>query len=64
MQIRINAGKIWQFLDENQISSVAEIEERLSLDQQDVLIALGWLARENKIYFHGDKKERKMMILY
>ena len=64
MKVKINALKIWQFLDENQLSSVAEVEERLSMKQQDVLIALGWLAREDKIYFCGDKENRKLMPIY
>ena len=62
-QIRNNAGKIWQFLDENQVSSVFEIEKQLSIQRQDILMALGWLANEDKIYFLEDKKHSKIMLL-
>ena len=31
LKIKNNAYKIWQFLDENQLSSVFEIEKRLLL---------------------------------
>ena len=62
-QIVNNAIKIWQFLDEVQVSSVFEIEKRLQMQRQDVLIALGWLACEDKIYFLGDKKDSKIMLI-
>ena len=63
-QIGKNAGKIWEFLDESQVSSVFEIMKALSMEKQEVLLALGWLARENKIYFSGDQKGCKIMIIY
>ena len=63
-QIGKNAGQIWQYLDDNQVSSVFEIMKVLSMEKQDVLMALGWLARENKIYFLGEKKDCKIMIIY
>jgi hypothetical protein len=61
-QIEKNAAQIWQYLDENQVSSVFEIMKALSMEKQDVLMAVGWLARENKIYFYGEKKDCKIMI--
>lgn len=63
LKIKNNAYKIWQFLDENQLSSVFEIEKRLSMQRQDVLMALGWLAHEDKIYFLEDKNDSKVMIV-
>lgn len=62
-QIEKNAHRIWKFLDESQVSSVFEIEKRLSIQRQDVLMALGWLAHEDKIYFLGDQKVSKIMLL-
>lgn len=61
--IRNNANKICQFLDRVQLSSAFEIEKQLSMQRQDVLMALGWLAREEKIYFIGDQNDHKIMIL-
>jgi hypothetical protein len=63
-QIRKNAGQIWEFLDESQVSSVFEIMKTLSMEKQDVLVALGWLAHEDKIYFLGGMKGYKVMIIY
>lgn len=62
-KIGSNAKRIWNFLDENQISSVFEIEKQLSMQRQDILMALGWLAREDRIYFIGDKNDCKIMII-
>ena len=61
--IRDDAYKILQLLDEIQISSVFDIEKQLSMQKQDVLITIGWLALENRIYFIGDKNDCKIMIL-
>lgn len=62
-QIESNAKKIWSFLDEKQLSTVSEIEQQLAMPRLDILPALGWLAREDKIYFIGDKTDCKIMIL-
>ena len=62
-QIRDNAAKIMLLLDERQLSSVFEIEKQLSMQRQDVLMALGWLAREDRIYFIGNNNDCKIMIL-
>lgn len=62
-KIEDNAQKIWGFLDETQISSVFGIEKKLSMQSQDVLMALGWLARENIIYFLEDKRDSKIMVI-
>jgi len=62
-QIGTNAGKIWQLIDERQITSVFEIEKALSMQRQDVLMALGWLAHENKIHFLSEDKDSKIIII-
>lgn len=62
-RIRDDACKILQLLDEIQISSAFDIGKQLSMQRQDILITLGWLAREDRIYFIGDKNDYKIMIL-
>ncbi len=64
LQIGTNAGKIWQLIDESQITSVFEIEKALSMQRQDVLMELGWLACENKIHFLSEDKDSKIIIIY
>ena len=62
-QIENNAEKIWEFLNENQISSVFEIEKNLFIQRRDILLAVGWLAREDKLYFLDDHNDSKIMFL-
>ncbi|MGE4586196.1 MAG: winged helix-turn-helix domain-containing protein [Mangrovibacterium sp.] len=54
-KIGINAGKIWLFLDQNGESSIAEVMKSLAMSSADVRMALGWLAREDKVYFFNKK---------
>jgi len=64
LQIKKNAEMIWRYLDENQVSSVFEIMKALSMEKQDVLMALGWLACENKIHFLSEDKDSKIINIY
>lgn len=63
-EIGNNAGKIWQFLDTNREKSFSEIEKALSMKKADVLMALGWLARENKIFFFEGKDITLVTLIY
>jgi hypothetical protein len=44
-----NAGIVWQALSKNGPNNIADIAKVTSLSREDVLGALGWLGRENKI---------------
>jgi len=54
-KIGTNAGRIWRFLSQNGESSIVEIRNALSMKASDVSLALGWLAREDKIHFFEDE---------
>ena len=56
------AGKIWQFLKENPNSSLEQINKHLKLELSVFCMALGWLAREDKIVFEGQGKEMKVSL--
>lgn len=62
--IEDNAHKILEFLDRFEVSSSFELEKALSIDRRNVLLALGWLANEGKIYFFGREKDSKIAIVY
>ncbi len=38
-----NAGKVWHV-------TIPELSRRIDLSHEDTTLAIGWLARENKIY--------------
>lgn len=53
-QIGIDAGVIWQLLQEKGKLSMRQIGEQSNLSSDRILLATGWLAREDKIVFTED----------
>ena len=47
--IGLNAGKVWQLLNNN-----SELKEAVGLSDRDLNAAIGWLAREDKIDFETE----------
>ena len=50
-RIGLNAGKVWRILNEKGELSMFELCRELGLTIEEVAVAIGWLARENKISF-------------
>lgn len=50
IKIGINAGKVWRILNEKGELSMFDLCRDLGLTFEDVALAIGWLARENKIF--------------
>lgn len=49
-EIGFNAGKIWKYLnDKKDFADILELKFQLKLTNTDLYLALGWLAREDKI---------------
>ncbi len=49
-QIGLAAGEVYQTIEkEGGIASLAKVREKTGLDTETALMALGWLAREDKI---------------
>lgn len=47
-----DAGKVWHALKELGEISIPELARRLNLSVENIALAAGWLARENKINIH------------
>lgn len=62
-QIGTNAGRIWHFLNENGESNISEIKKALSMKGSEVRMALGWLARENKVFFFAEEDHIRVILL-
>jgi hypothetical protein len=61
--IGINAGKIWNYLsNKNDFSSVLELKFQLNLTNTELYLALGWLAREDKIVFLEEENVLKVRL--
>jgi hypothetical protein len=55
-EIGVNAGIIWQYLDNKGECSIDSLKELLNMNERDFFLALGWLARENKLVFYNREK--------
>lgn len=53
-EIGLNAGKIWNLLNEAGEHPVKDMVKKLKLSTSDFYMSVGWLAREGKI-FHFEK---------
>lgn len=56
-KIGTDAGIIWQILNEKGDVRIADLKKTTKKDIKDIYLALGWLARENKIQFLEMDKE-------
>ena len=61
-QIIANANKIWQYLDKKGEAPLREIEEQLNLKEQEVCLALGWMAYDNRIFLVQDVQNLSAVI--
>lgn len=52
------AGKIWRFLGEKGTVSVSQVESTVNDSPELISMALGWLARENKVTFQESGNSR------
>lgn len=50
-KIGINAGLVWNALSEGELN-VKAVKKATKLNEKDLNLALGWLAREGKISFN------------
>ncbi|MBN1766892.1 MAG: winged helix-turn-helix domain-containing protein [Prolixibacteraceae bacterium] len=51
-EIGLNAGKIWCELCNSKEQTVKGLMKKVKLQANDYYMAIGWLAREGKIYHH------------
>ncbi len=51
-----NAGVVWKQLKKRSPLTAKEIASRTKLKVEDVLIAIGWLGREGKIFIDDGKR--------
>ncbi|HEC92557.1 MAG TPA: hypothetical protein ENI51_06170, partial [Candidatus Atribacteria bacterium] len=50
-----NAGMVWETLHTYGALTESQLMELTALRSYELHIAIGWLARENKIYFDGER---------
>lgn len=52
------AGLVWNALNEGDVLDIKQIKKITKLKEKDIMAALGWLARENKITFEESEDEK------
>ena len=57
-QIGLTAGKVWEVLDERGPLSMAKLVKAVGEPRDTVMQAVGWLAREDKIWIEEEKRKR------
>lgn len=50
------AGEVWDFLEENGETSVSRVTKEVDAPGTKVYMAVGWLAREEKLEFVDKKR--------
>lgn len=56
--IGTTAGQVWEFLNENEEATTSRLHKKLDIPEKLVCMALGWLAREDKIVFVQEGKNQ------
>ncbi len=61
-EIGESAGRVWQYLSEHSAATPQEIKKALKLDEVMLYMAIGWLAREEKLVFSGEGSALKVSL--
>ena len=61
-QIGETAGLVWKILSENESLSMAKLVKAVGGPRDVVMQALGWLAREDKIWIEEDGRTRMVSL--
>ena len=61
--IGMNAGLVWNALNDAEAMGIKQIKKVTKLKEKEMYAALGWLAREGKIYIDVDPEDEKELIL-
>lgn len=49
-EVGTHAGTVWRALNETKEMTMKELSDMIGLSIEDTAMAVGWLARENKIF--------------
>lgn len=62
-RIGTNAGKVWNALKESGGMSISQVKKKTTLNDSETNMALGWLAREEKITFQKKGKSLNISLI-
>ena len=61
-EIGIVAGEIWHYLDQHGEVTVAELAQGIDRKRDDILLSLGWLAREGHVILQTVNNDFKVTL--
>jgi hypothetical protein len=61
-EIGIVAGEIWHFLDSHGSVSIAVLVKGIDRPRDNVLMSLGWLARESHVILQKEDNDYKVSL--
>lgn len=61
--IGTTAGQVWEFLSENGDATPNRLHKKLGVSEKFIYMAVGWLAREDKVEFVQDSKKNQLVHL-
>lgn len=56
-KIGVNAGLVWNYLNESGEKDVKDIKKECKLTDKDLYAVIGWLAREEKVVIKENGKD-------
>lgn len=56
------AGKLWQYLHDHGKTSLSGLEKAVKAPRGVVFMAIGWLAREEKVAFGQEKRTTQIWL--
>ncbi len=61
-QVGETAGKVWNTLSSDGPQTVAQLKRKLNTTNELVILAVGWLAREDKVEITQEKKSFRIQL--
>ena len=61
-QVGETAGRVWHLLNDQGPQTLAQLKKMLNGSGELVTVALGWLAREDKVDISQDKKNLRVAL--
>jgi hypothetical protein len=57
-----NAGLVWNALNEVESLTTAQLRKATKLKDKELMLAIGWLARENKLVIADDEDGKNIVV--
>lgn len=63
IRIDSDAGIIWQVINDNKDIKITDLKKLTKMEIKNIYLALGWLARENKVFFSERENELAICLI-